>query len=287
MVDLTTPPDTDTLIDYLTPPSPTFQNFPLVQNNSPFPAPSNNENSLQNSFLTGQQTAFSNINPTVSDVNSPASIITPSNNFPTNNAPGFVDPNSNFGNPPLNFATPQSREISNNFGSDQQIGSNSPQVNAPPQGKWDLGFDPSDILNPPIYDPQPNTGIGDYETLSLNTFSRRPAVPPVISSSASSNTPVLALNPTHSQFTIHGSLRANEQGQSIIWGTFKPSPFATIPAPSAAASNDHLRYSSQLPDNYTPSYLSQGTATDSFIPPEDPSSSFLLLLLIQKKTITR
>lgn len=287
MVDLTNPSEPDTPIDYLTPPNPTFQNFPPVQNNGPFPASSNNLNSphppFQNSFAPPQQATFSNSNPTVSSVNPSHSIsITNPTSFPTPSS-GFSDQNSNFVTPPTNFVTPQSREISNNFGSflpnEHQVTSNSAQISAnPSQGKWDLGFDPSEILNPPLYDPAPSPGpgIGDYETLTLNSFPRRPVSP--ITTSASSNTPVLALNPAHSQFTIHGSLRANEHGQSIIWGTFKPAPFSNVPA---TASNDHLRFSAppQPPtqDNYTPfsdSYLPQGTATDSFIPhPEEPFSS--------------
>lgn len=297
MVDLTNPPEPDTLIDYLTPPSPTtFQNYPPLQNNGPFSGTSNNGNTAQqsfhNSFAPPQQTAFSNINPTVTSVNPPISTnpVSPNINptsFP-NTSPGFADQNSNFVTPPTNFVTPQSREISNSFNSfsssnDQQGTNSNSQSSAPaPQGKWDLGFDASDILNPPLYESpsNPSPTAGDYETL----FPRRPA----ISSSASNNAPVLALHPSHSQFTIHGSLRANEQGQSIIWGTFKPAPFANLPpvAPTAdfsrpAPSNEHLRYSPppQQPDNYTPfsdSYLPQGTATDSFIPHPDEtfSSSF-------------
>lgn len=286
MVDLTNPSEPDTPIDYLTPPSSTFQNFPPVQNNGPFTTTPNNVNSVQppfqNSFPPPQQAAFSNINPTVSSVNSlPLSITNPTS------GPGFSDQNSNFVTPATNFVTPQSREISNNFGNfvpnEHQVSSNTAQIGASPsQGKWDLGFDASEILNPPLYDavPSPGPGVGDYETLTLNSFSRRPVPPSPITSSASSNTPVLALNPAHSQFTIHGSLRANEHGQSIIWGTFKPAPFTNVPA---AASNDHLRFSSppQQPvqENYTPfsdSYLPQGTATDSFIPHPDEtfSSSF-------------
>lgn len=292
MIDLTNPTEpSDTLIDYLTPP-PTNQNFPPVQNNPPFLSTSNNVGPVQQPFIgqfpPAQQTAFSNNNPTVSDAGPPLSNNGPfSNNisptpFPSN-PQGFIDQNSNYVTPPTNFVTPssfvtpQSREINNNFvtPTDQQLGSSSPQISAPPQGKWDLGFDASEILNPPLYDPVPNpsNGVGDYETLTLNTFPRRPAAPPSISSSASSNAPVLALNPSHSQFTIHGSLRANEHGQSIIWGTFKPAPFASL---SGAASNDHLRYSSPPQDSYTPfsdSYLPQGTATDSFIPQEPTSSS--------------